>query len=216
MVEQAADADSQQEVNEQQPQIARLSGEPAGGLAKVGSQLGKQHLTTARQNLLPEAVELVAHQRDLLQPEQLRRRRLADIGAQLDQHGRFLRHIGQRHKERDNEHQQQHQRHEEGRQRPFAPQHPLHHQHQRPGGDGDHGGPHQRGQEGLQHQETGDNQDAEKQHPQGYLGQIHFFHVHRVSLSGHPPLGLESCFKRDSIHQRPALNQSPSPKKSTN
>ncbi len=138
------------------------------------------------------------------------------MGTQLDQHGGLLRHIGQRHKERDNEHQQQHQRHKEGRQGALAPQQALHHQHQRPGGDGDHGGPHQRRQEGLQHQEAGDNQDAEKQHPQGYLGQIHFFHIHRVPLSEPLPLGRVSHFKKESIHQRPALNQSPSPKKSTN
>ncbi len=149
VVEQAADADGQQEVDEQQPQIARLGGEPAGGLAEVGGQLGEQHLTTARQDLLPEVIELAAHQRHLLQPEQLGGRGVADGGAQLDQHGRLLRHVGQRHEERNDEHQQQHQGHEEGRQGALAPQQALHHQHQRPGGDGDHGGPHQRGQEGA-------------------------------------------------------------------
>ncbi len=71
VIEHAADPDCQQEVHEQQSQIACLGGEPAGCLTEVGGQLGKQYLAAARQDLLPELIQLGAHQRDLLQPEQL-------------------------------------------------------------------------------------------------------------------------------------------------
>ena len=54
--------------DEQQAGVAAWAASQTGGLwAEVGGQLGEQHLAAASRDL-PELIELVAHQGDLLQP----------------------------------------------------------------------------------------------------------------------------------------------------
>ncbi|MCG3776787.1 MAG: hypothetical protein JW395_3649 [Nitrospira sp.] len=197
-IQHGRDEQGQDDLGKQHPETADLFGYPSHNARQVWRQARRQFLTTQVGDLLPLRRRFRTDQRNHSQPVwrgwQLERGERGRPSTNLLE---ILQEGADGKGERQQEDRHQKQRHHRYGEPPFTQQPALEHQEQGPGGDHDHGRPHDCGEKRQEDPDRGRDQREQEHDRECVAGQIKLPFCHRDPLCTRS-LPCRRCTTRDT------------------